>query len=60
MPVLYCKHCIWGIISKNPDQEGIKCTNPELGNVQKGNVMPMRARSCPLHKPAERKNKQNF
>jgi len=43
------------IISGMEEKEkGIECVNPRLRKVQKGNLMPMNARSCPLYKPVNK------
>lgn len=55
MPIQYCKNCIWGLRTKDLDTEGIECTNPELENVQQGNVMPLNAKACHLYKPVRKK-----
>ncbi|MEE9323873.1 MAG: hypothetical protein V3U72_05010 [Candidatus Aenigmarchaeota archaeon] len=58
MPVRYCKNCIWGFVSAKPETDGIECTNPELENVQKGSVMPLNAKACPLYKPLGKKKRK--
>ncbi len=57
MPARYCKNCIWGLRTTSLETEGIECTNPELENVQRGNVMPLNARACPLYKPLGKKKR---
>ncbi len=57
MPARYCKNCIWGLRTTSLETEGIECTNPELENVQRGNVMPPNARACPLYKPLGKKKR---
>lgn len=57
MPVRYCRHCIWGLVSVREGRDGIECTNPKLEGVQKGNVMPLNARACNLYTPAKQRKK---
>jgi hypothetical protein len=40
------------------DKEGVECTNPELSNIQEGNVMPLNARACHLYQALGKKKKE--
>lgn len=58
MPARFCKNCIWGLKSASMDKEGVECTNPELSNIQEGNVMPLNARACHLYQALGKKKKE--
>jgi hypothetical protein len=58
MPARFCKNCIWGLRTKGFGKEGIECRNPNLGNVQRDNVMPSSAKACHLYQPLIKKRKK--